>query len=80
MAETKKITTLYVVTDTETNQEKIGDIDGGMFDKIWLKKHIKNYGTAGLIKTLAYMNNSVIEMEMLINRECGGNDNKCGNP
>ena len=33
MAETKKITSLYVVTDSETSYDNIGDIDGGGIDK-----------------------------------------------
>jgi hypothetical protein len=37
MAETKKITSLYVVTDLETSYDNIGDIDGGMFDDEWLE-------------------------------------------
>jgi hypothetical protein len=61
MAETKKITSLYVVTDSETSYDQIGDIDGGGFDKEWLKKHIKKHGADGLFKKIAWMNFQIFE-------------------
>lgn len=41
MAETKEITRLYVVTDSETHYDNIGDIDGGLFNDEWLEKTYK---------------------------------------
>lgn len=60
MAEYKNIGSISVVTDTETGQEKIGDVEGG-FDSIALVEHVKSYGVTGLLRTLAYMNYQVIE-------------------
>lgn len=69
MAETKEITKLFVVTDSETYYDKIGDIDGGMFEESWLKSHIKSHGSEQLIKKLASMQAQVINTENLINKE-----------
>lgn len=69
MAETKQITSLYVVTDTETNQEKIGDIDGGGFDQLWLDSHIKRYGSAGLLEKIAWMTYQVVDAQRRCNLE-----------
>jgi hypothetical protein len=69
MAETKKITSLYVVTDSETSYDNIGDIDGGGIDKEWLKKHIKSYGADGLFKQIAWMNFQVFEAMKEVNQE-----------
>ena len=69
MSEQKKITSLYVITDTENGYEKIGDIDGGGFDSEWLKNHIKNYGTDGLFKKIAWMNYQVFQTMRDINEE-----------
>ena len=44
MAETKRIASLFVVTDSETYYDKCGDIQGGLFDEQWLKDHIKTFG------------------------------------
>ena len=55
MAETKIITRLSVVTDTETGRENIGDIDGGMFDEEWLKEHVRYHGSEALLKQIAIM-------------------------
>ena len=69
MAETKEITRLVVVTDSETSYDHIGDIDGGHFNEEWLKRHIKSHGTKGLLEQIAYMNFQVWEMMREINRE-----------
>ncbi len=69
MAETKTIASLYVVTDSETSYDKIGDIDGGGFDKEWLKSHIQNHGTEGLFQQIAWMNFQVFEALREVNRE-----------
>lgn len=69
MAETKEITRLVVVTDSETSYDNIGDIDGGHFNEEWLKRHIKAHGTNGLFQQIAYMNFQVWEMMREINRE-----------
>lgn len=69
MAETHKITTLYVVTDTETGQEEIGDIDGGMFDDVWLESYIKRYGADKLYRRLAFMARQISNMEVSIWRQ-----------
>lgn len=66
MAETKKITTLYVVTDSETSYDNIGDIDGGLFDDKWLENYIKTYGAELLYKKLAYMNRQIVEAEIKV--------------
>lgn len=66
MAETKKITTLYVVTDSETSYDNIGDIDGGLFEDNWLENYIKTYGAGQLYKKLAYMNSQIVEAEIKV--------------
>lgn len=68
MAEDKRIGTISVITDTETGQEKIGDVQGG-FDEIQLKEHIKNYGIGGLLETITWMNFQVWQMHREINAE-----------
>lgn len=69
MAETKKITTLYVVTDSETSYDNIGDIDGGLFPDGFLEKHIKSHGAEGLLEKLSYMISDVIQTKRQIIRE-----------
>lgn len=69
MAETKIINRLSVVTDTETGQENIGDIDGGMFDEEWLKEHVRNHGSEGLLEKLAFMTYQVVEAIRSVNSE-----------
>ena len=66
MAETKEITRLHVVVDSETYYENIGDIDGGMFDSEWLEGYIRRHGSEKLIKKLAYMQRQVVDMEVRI--------------
>lgn len=56
MGQTKEITRISVITDTENSYEQIGDIDGGGIDHEWLKNHIKNYGHVQLLNKLAWMN------------------------
>jgi hypothetical protein len=68
MPETKRIASLYVVTDTETSQEKIGDIDGGLFDHDWLRQHVASHGSAGLIEALAYMNHQIVQAQRDYNK------------
>lgn len=63
MAETKLITSIYVVTDSETYYDNIGDIDGGLIDQNWLKKHISNHGSQGLLHKLSSIISHVIEVE-----------------
>lgn len=69
MAETYKITSLSVVIDTETNQEKIGDIEGGGFDQLWLESHIKHYGSSGLLETISWMTYQVVDAQRRCNQE-----------
>lgn len=69
MAETKEITKLYVVTDSETSYDNIGDIDGGMFDEEWLKQHIISHGTEGLLERLGGMIRQVLNTKYDYNRE-----------
>lgn len=69
MSETKNITSLYVVTDTENSYDKIGDIDGGMFDDVWLENYIKNHGTEKIIGKLAHMQMQVLQISDKINRD-----------
>ena len=76
MAEIKKITTLYVVTDTETGQEKIGDIDGGCFPIDFLEKHIRAYGAQGLLEKLAYMTSAVVRAKYSVDCEKSDQRNK----
>lgn len=74
MAERKEITKLYVVTDSETYYDNIGDIDGGLFDEQWLKQHIKSHGTEQLIEKLARMQTQIINAKYDLLRE---NDDNC---
>jgi hypothetical protein len=69
MAETKVITSLFVVTDSETSYDNIGDIDGGGFDEKWLKDHIKNHGIDQLLKSIAWMNYQVFQTYRDVNSE-----------
>lgn len=69
MAETSKITTLYVVTDSETHYDNIGDIDGGMFDDEWLKGYIKSHGAGKLFERLAFMNRQIANMVVEVSQE-----------
>ena len=71
MAETKKITTLYVVTDSETSYDNIGDIDGGMFDDQWLENHMKSHGANGLYEKLAFMSRQILNAVIKVNSENG---------
>lgn len=66
MAEYKEIGKISIVTDTETGQEKIGDVEGG-FNSIELKKHIQQYGTHGLLETMAWMNFQIWETHRELN-------------
>jgi len=75
MAETKEITRLYVVTDTEQGCDNIGDIDGGMFDEKWLKQHIISHGIEGLLERLGGMIGQVLNTKYDYNREKSEQDN-----
>ena len=75
MAETKEITRLYVVTDTEQGYDNIGDIDGGMFDEKWLKQHIISHGTEGLLERLGGMIRQILNTKYDYNREKSEQDN-----
>lgn len=69
MAETKEITRIVVVTDSDNDYEHIGDIDGGGFDKEWLKKHINSHGTTRLLEVIAWMSFQVWEAFREVNAE-----------
>jgi len=69
MVKTQKITTLYVVTENETKYHKIGNIQGGVFDEEWLKKHIKQHGANGLYEKMASMTKQISSMELLLINE-----------
>lgn len=69
MPERKNITTLSVITDSETSYDNIGDIDGGTFDEQWLKEHIKAHGTEGLFQQIAWMNYQVFDALRKVNQE-----------
>lgn len=69
MAETKEITRLYVITDSETSYDNIGDIDGGLFDENWLESYIKSYGASPLLEKLAYMSYQILKTVDKINHE-----------
>lgn len=69
MAETKLITSLYVVTDSETSCDNIGDIDGGLFPDGFLEKYIKAHGAERLLEKLASMTSAVITTKYNIERE-----------
>lgn len=61
MSETKLITSIYVVTDSESGSDKIGDIEGGFFSHGFLDEHIKNHGSEMLLETLANMISRVMD-------------------
>jgi hypothetical protein len=73
----KEITRLVVVTDSETYYDKIGDIDGGLFDDKWLEQHIKSHGTEQLIEKLAAMQMQVLSMKLKIQREITDKEGVC---
>ncbi len=77
MAETKQITALYVVTDSEQSYDEIGDIDGGEFDKEWLKRHVANHGTQQLLQQIAWMNFQVFEAMQEVNSERNAAQQPC---
>ena len=77
MAEHKKITAIYVVTDTEQATEQIGDIEGGLFPEGWLGKHIKSYGAEQLLECLAGMTGSVITAKYKVEREESEHGHDC---
>lgn len=56
MAERQQITSISVITDSETSYDNVGDIDGGGIDKDWLKRHIKSHGPEGLFRVAAWIN------------------------
>lgn len=62
MAETKEITRLHVVIDSETPYDHIGDIDGGLFDEVWLESYVKSHGIEKLIIRLSRMQHQVLSM------------------
>jgi hypothetical protein len=74
MAQTKEVTRIYVVTDSENNYEHIGDIDGGGFEDYWLRNHIKNHGHQGLLDAIAWMTFQVWGMVRQVNMEESNND------
>lgn len=67
MAERKTITTLSVITDSETPYDNIGDIDGGWIDPEWLQRHISTHGPEGLLRTLCYVQHQVFEAMRAVN-------------
>lgn len=69
MAETKRITSLYVVTDSETHYDKCGNIQGGLFDEGWLKEHIKTFGIDGLLQKISWMHYQIYQAYKDINEE-----------
>lgn len=69
MVKTKKITTLYVVTESETKYQKIGNIQGGVFDEEWLKNHIVQHGANGLYEKIASMTKQISSMELELIKE-----------
>jgi len=79
MAETQKITTLYVVTDSETSYDNIGDIDGGMFDDTWLYNHIKSHGASGLYEKLAFMSRQIVDAAIKVNNDKNDGEVLCAN-
>jgi hypothetical protein len=76
MTETKEIARLYVVTDSETSYDNIGDINGGMLEEKWLKQHIISHGTEGLLEQLGGMIRQVLNTKYDYNREKSELDNK----
>jgi hypothetical protein len=60
MPERLKLATICAITDDDTGMYRIGEIDGG-FDDTKLEDHIKDYGSEGLLKCLAYMHWQVME-------------------
>ncbi len=69
MFETKLITSLYVITDSDNHNDKIGDIDGGLFPENFLENHIKKYGADGLLLKLSSMISEVIVARNNVLRE-----------
>jgi len=72
MAETKEVTRIYVVTDSDNGYEHIGDIDGGGIEDGWLRNHIRNHGHQGLLDALAWMTFQVWGMVREVNAEKAG--------
>lgn len=81
MAEDKRVTSIYVITDTEQGTEQIGDIEGGLFLEGWLEKHIKSHGAGQLLECLARMTSAVINAKYKVEKaesERGYDCNACG--
>lgn len=76
MSETKRITALHVITDSENYYDHIGDIDGGYIDPEWLKAHITSHGAEQLLTVLAYMNKQIFDAIFEINMEKSEENNR----
>lgn len=62
-AEYKLVARVRVVTDHDCGNYEVGEVDGS-FDTPALYDHIKEYGSAGLLKQLAFMTSQVIQVEV----------------
>lgn len=55
----KTLCTIKAVSDTETSMYKTGEINA-MFHKEALKEHIRNYGSADLIESIAHLQYQIV--------------------
>jgi len=77
MSETKLITSLFVITDTENSYDQIGDIEGGCFDSVWLFNHVQNHGIDGLLNMLSSMNYQIQVVNRKVLNEKSESNNQC---
>jgi hypothetical protein len=68
MSKTEQLGSIKYHTDSDTDMYQAGEVDGG-FDDRKLKEFIKHYGSDGLIKKLAYMSCTVIEVQRKVDWE-----------
>ena len=71
MSEKQELARIWAVTDDDTGMYRIGEVDGGFNGN--LQHQIEKYGSDELLKQLAYMTHTVIEMQRKQNsRQAGG--------
>jgi len=77
MPERKTLGRISAITDCDTGMYSIGEIDGGM-DREMTRQHIENYGSEGLLRTLAYMVHLVVDEQRQINNDSGEGASRAG--
>jgi len=70
MSETKTIGRIHVITDTENGYDRIGEVCGSFgYPPDDLMRHIRKYGHAEVLETLAFMTKQVMDCVHEIRKE-----------